>query len=53
MATQNQVTELYPPNWKPQRSWQQIAEEASKELDGAKLLALTDELLVALCKDFD
>jgi len=53
MATQNQVTELYPPNWKPERSWQQIAEEASTEQDGAKLLALTDELLDALSKDFD
>jgi|HubBroStandDraft_6_1064221.scaffolds.fasta_scaffold13962_5 hypothetical protein len=53
MATQNHVTELYPPNWKPQRGWRQIAEEASTEQDGAKLLKLTDELLEALCKDDD
>jgi hypothetical protein len=53
MATQNQVTELCPPNWKSQRSWQQIAEEASQEQDGARLMKLTDELLDALCEDFD
>lgn len=50
MATQNWVTELYPP---PCRSWKEIADEASKEQDGARLLKLTDELLDALCKDFD
>jgi hypothetical protein len=45
MITQNHVPELYPP-----RSWQEIAEEASKEKDGKRLLKLTDELLDALCK---
>ena len=49
MATQSQVTELYSPN----RSWKEIAEEASKEQDSKRLLELTDELLDALCKDFD
>lgn len=53
MATLNRVTELHGVNCKPERSWRQIAEEASTERDGAKLLALTNELLDALCKDFD
>jgi hypothetical protein len=53
MATQNQVTELYPPNLKPERSWQEIAEEASKEYNSARLLELTDELLDSLSRDFD
>jgi hypothetical protein len=48
MATQTHITESY-----PFRSWKEIAEEASKEQDNVKLMKLTDELLDALCKDFD
>jgi hypothetical protein len=53
MATQNHVSELSPSNLEPLRSWQEIAEEASKEFDGARLMQLTDELLAALCRDMD
>lgn len=50
MATQNEVGGLYLP---PYRGWRQIAEEASKEQDFAKLMNLTDELVDALANDFD
>jgi hypothetical protein len=53
MATQNRVSELCPPNWKPARSWRQIAEEASREQNDERLMELTDELLDGLCKDPD
>jgi len=33
---------------KQERNWKAIAEEASKEQDGAKLLELTNRLIVAL-----
>jgi hypothetical protein len=52
MTTQSQVPELYPAQWSP-RSWREIAEEASQEPDGARLLELTNELLDALCKKED
>ena len=48
MTTQNQVSELYLPNARTGRSWRETAEEASKEHDSKRLLALTDELLDAL-----
>ena len=53
MATQNHSVELPSADFKPMRSWQEIAEEASKEFDGARLMQLTDELLAALCRDLD
>lgn len=51
MATQNDVSESSLA--RPLRSWQEIAEEASKEFDGARLMQLTDELIAALCRDVD
>ena len=48
MTTQNQIPELYAT--KPERSWRVIAEEASTEPDGKRLLELTNELLDALFK---
>ena len=48
MTTQSQIPELYAT--KPERSWQVIAEEASTEPDGKRLLELTNELLDLLCK---
>jgi hypothetical protein len=47
------VTELYPANWKPERSWQEIAEEASREYNSVRLMELTNELLDNLSRDFD
>jgi hypothetical protein len=48
MTTQNQVPELL--TWDHPRSWREIAEEASIEKDGKRLLELTNELLDVLCK---
>jgi len=42
MTTQNQVPELL--TWDHPRSWREIAEEASIEKDGKRLLELTNEL---------
>jgi hypothetical protein len=48
MTTQSQIPELYAT--KPERNWRVIAEEASTEPDGKRLLELTNELLDALFK---
>lgn len=53
MATQNQMIELYLQNPKLERGWRQIAEEASKEQDSARLLELIDELLDNELRDRD
>lgn len=52
MTSQNYVPESHHATFKLGRSWQEIAEEAAKEQDGQKLLALTDELLEALEKTY-
>ena len=51
--TKKDWRELYAPDEsvhqpKPARNWKEIAEEASKEQDGTKLLELTNRLIAAL-----